>query len=99
MSSAFIPIPESSTDIINLTISPFIIVFILNSIYPLLVYLILLSNIMVNTFFNNNMYNMVHGQGQNLKKIPLEELAKYNYRGLPYIDVNTMELCWYVENN
>ena len=51
MSSAFIPIPESSTDIINLTISPFIIVFILNSIYPLLVYLILLSNIMVNTFF------------------------------------------------
>lgn len=61
--------------------------------------ILLLEFNMVNTFFNNNMYNMVHGQGHNLKKIPLEELAKYNYRGLPYIDVNTMELCWYVENN
>ena len=54
---------------------------------------------MVNSFFNNNVYNMLHGQGHNLKKVSAEELAYYNYRGFPFIDVNTMELCWYVENN
>lgn len=54
---------------------------------------------MVNSFFNNNVYNMLHGQNHNLKKIPVEDLALYNYRGIPYIDVNTMELCWYIENN
>ena len=54
---------------------------------------------MVNSFFNNNVYNMLHGQSHNLKKINADELSKYNYRGYPYIDVNTMELCWYVENN
>ena len=54
---------------------------------------------MVNSFFNNNVYNMLHGQSHNLKKVSAEELAYYNYRGFPFIDVNTMELCWYVENN
>lgn len=53
---------------------------------------------MVNSFFNNNVYNLIHGKSHNLKKITQEELSQYNYQGYPYIDVNTMELCWYVEN-
>lgn len=51
---------------------------------------------LVNSFFNLDVYNLLRGYQHSLSKVDISELSQYNYRGYPIIDIETMELNWYV---
>lgn len=50
----------------------------------------------VGGMFNLEVYNHVENGFSGLSKISQEDLYKYNYRGYPLINMETMELEWYV---
>lgn len=51
---------------------------------------------MTGGIFNSEIRNMINGKPHNLEKVPVGLLGLFNYRCYPYINLDTLELEWYV---
>lgn len=52
---------------------------------------------MTSAIFNPEIRKMRKGLKHNLEKIPIALMPMFNYRGYPYINLDTLELEWYVD--
>jgi len=54
---------------------------------------------MVAASYNSDVYNLLMGEEHNLVKIDYEVLSLFRGRGYPVIDLETNELCWYINKD